>query len=116
MIFLPVNLSLGRIWLIALSVKSMLARARQGRKTNRTIKIVTFDWLEDSIDAGKPIPNTDKYDPGKPRGIDGMVAAWKETKFSSKTDICGSNKTARVKKVKVSGHGSTLGRLSMLTL
>lgn len=40
---------------------------------------------------------TDKYDPGKPRDVDGMVAAWKETKFSGNTGTDGPTKVVRKK-------------------
>lgn len=69
----------------------------QERRIKKKPQIVTYDWLEDSIDAKRPIPDTDKYDPGQPRDIDGMVAAWKETKFSVKTNADGTARSFRTK-------------------
>lgn len=65
----------------------------QNRRIHRKPQIVTYDWLEDSIDAKKPIQRTEKYNPGKPRDVDGMVAAWKEAKFSVKAGKYGTLKT-----------------------
>lgn len=45
---------------------------------------MTYDWLEDSVDAKKAIQRADNYDPGKPRDINGMVAAWREAKYGTR--------------------------------
>lgn len=70
----------------------------QGRRINKKPQIVTYDWLEDSIDSKKPIQGTEKYDPGQTRDVDGMVTAWKEAKFSAKASVDGTAKPSSKKK------------------
>lgn len=84
----------------------------QERRINKRPQIVTYDWLEDSIDAKRPIRGTDKYDPGQPRDIDGMVAAWKESKFSVRTNADGTAKTFRKKTREENGQDDSLGGIS----
>lgn len=84
----------------------------QNRKINKKPQIVTYDWLEDSIDAKKPIQETDKYDPGQPRDVDGMVAAWKEAKFSAKASADGTAKPSSKKRpTEANEHEISLGSL-----
>lgn len=45
------------------------------RRGKKKAKIVTYDWLEDSINAGKAIQDISAYNPGKPRDIKAMIAA-----------------------------------------
>lgn len=57
-----------------------ISNLQNSRKIKKKPHIVTYDWLEDSLRAEKPIRDTDKYDPGKPRDIYGMIAAFRKVK------------------------------------
>lgn len=88
-------------------------QAVHGRRSHKKPHIVTYDWLEDSIDAGRPIRRTETYHPGEPRDVAGMVAAWKETKLRVKTRTNGTVKTIRQKtaaaEAEAEAHGSAPG-------
>lgn len=47
---------------------------QKDRREKKKAKIVTYDWLEDSLDAAKAIQDVSAYHPSKPRDIDAIVA------------------------------------------
>lgn len=58
---------------------------RKDERENKKAKIVTYDWLEDSIHAGKAIQDVSAYDPGKPRDVNAMVAACSKRSKTAKS-------------------------------
>lgn len=56
-----------------LTISIFPVKKAKGR-SKKTIHIVTYDWLEDSLDDGKAQPHVEAYCPGKERDIDAMNA------------------------------------------
>ncbi|KAJ4425060.1 hypothetical protein N0V82_000342 [Gnomoniopsis sp. IMI 355080] len=48
---------------------------QKDRRGNEKAKIVTYDWLEDSWEAGKAIQDVSVYHPGKPRDTNAIAVA-----------------------------------------
>lgn len=48
---------------------------RKDRREKKKAAIVTYDWLEDSLEDNKAIQDVSAYNPGKPRDIPAILAA-----------------------------------------
>lgn len=75
------------------------------KSTRRNVpRLVTYDWLEDSLDDNKPMPHFWAYDPSKPRDIEAMLAG--RRKASKKANTGKAAKTLKSEITKDSGGSS----------
>lgn len=56
------------------TVRAVKSNKYWDRQTQKKVpRLVTYDWLEDSLDDNKPMKHFEAYHPGKPRDVEAML-------------------------------------------